>query len=87
MSGGHFDYQDKCIDNMIDIIKHDIKYNSKTVESVDDYGFQPSRETIDILNKLLKDMRKVMNVLRAYDWYVSGDTCEETFLEEARKYY
>ena len=32
-------------------------------------------------------MKKVMEVLHAYDWYVSGDTCEETFLKEASKYY
>ena len=28
-----------------------------------------------------------MEVLYAYDWYVSGDTCDETFLKEANKYY
>lgn len=94
MSGGHFDYQDNRIEDMMDIIKHDIKYNDvewnydpETGESVDDYGFQHSKETIAILKKLLKDMKKVMDVLHAYDWYVSGDTCEETFLEEAKKYY
>ena len=94
MSGGHFEYQDNRIDDMIDIIKHDIKYNDvewnyncETGESVEDYGFQHSKETIAILKKLLKDMKKVMNVLHAYDWYVSGDTCEETFLKEAKKYY
>lgn len=94
MSGGHFEYQDNRIEDMMDIIKHDIKYNdikwdynSETGESVEDYGFQHSKETIVILKKLLKDMKKVMNVLHAYDWYVSGDTCEETFLKEANKYY
>ncbi len=94
MSGGHFDYQDNRIDDMMDIIKHDIKYNDvewnyncETGESVEDYGFQHSKETLGILKKLLKDMKKVMNVLHAYDWYVSGDTCEETFLKEASKYY
>ena len=82
MSGGHFDYQDNRIDDMMDIIKHDIKYNdvewsytSETGESVEDYGFQHSKETIVILKRLLKDMKKVMDVLHAYDWYVSGDTC------------
>ena len=94
MSGGHFDYQDSRIYDMMDIIKHDIKYNDvewsynpETGESVKDYGFQHSKETLDILKKLLKDMKKVMEVLHAYDWYVSGDTCEETFLKEASKYY
>lgn len=94
MSGGHFNYEDFRIDDMMDIIKHDIKYNdvewgynSETGESVENYGYQHSKETLSILKRLLKDMRKVMNVLHAYDWYVSGDTCEETFLEEAGKYY
>lgn len=94
MSGGHFEYQDNCIDDIMDVIKHDIKYNdvewsynSDTGESVEDYGFQHSKETLDILGKLLKDMNKVMNVLHAYDLYVSGYICEETFLKEANKYY
>lgn len=94
MSGGHFDYKDCELDDMMDIIKHDIKYNdvewnynTETGESVDDYGFQHSPETLSILKRLLKDMKKVMDVLHYYDWYVSGDTCEETFLEDASKYY
>ena len=94
MSGGHFDYQDNRIDDMMDIIKHDIKYNDvewhydpETDQSTEDYGYQHSKETLDILKKLLKDMKKVMDVLHYYDWYVSGDTCEETFLEKASKYY
>lgn len=94
MSGGHFDYQDNHIENMMDIIKHDIKYNDvewqydpETGESVEEYGFQYSKETIIILKKLLKDMKKVRDVLHAYDWYVSGDTCEETFLKEVNKFY
>lgn len=94
MSGGYFDYEDNRIDDMMDKIKHDIKYNDvewhynpETDESTEDYGFQHSKETLDLLKKLLKDMKKVMDVLHAYDWYVSGDTCEETFLEEASKYY
>lgn len=79
---------------MMDIIKYDIKYNDvewncncETGEYVENYGFQHSKETVVILKKLLKDMKKVMDVLHAYDWYVSGDSCEETFLKEANKYY
>ena len=94
MSGGHFDYQDFRLEDMMDIIKHDIKYNDiewhynpETGESTEDYGYQHSKETIDILKKLLKDMKKVKEVLHAYDWYVCGDTCEETFLKESKKYY
>ena len=94
MSGGHFDYHDKRIADMMNIIKHDIKYNyvewnynSETGKSVDDYGFQHSKEIISILKKLMKDMNKVLDVLHAYDWYVSGDNCEETFLKECSKYY
>lgn len=61
MSGGYFDYQDNRIDDMMDIIKHDIKYNdvdwsytSETGEPVVDCGFQHSKETIDIFKKIVK---------------------------------
>jgi len=57
MSGGHFDYQDMRIDELIDILKRD-KYNTKKLE------------------KLLKS---IMNILHAYDWFMSGDTGESDF--------
>ena len=98
MSGGHFDYEDYRIQDMMNKIEEDIKYNDKEYnfndamqeESTDEgyhYGYQHSPQTLDILKRLLKNMKKVKDVLHFYDWYVSGDTCEETFIEKASKYY
>ena len=98
MSGGHFDYQDYRIQDMMDKIEEDIEYNDKEYifdeamreESTEEgyhYGYQHSPQTLDILKRLLKDLKKVKNVLHFYDWYISGDTCEETFIEKASVYY
>ena len=95
MSGGHFDYQDSRIYDFADIIKHDIKYNDVTWEQAnentesngysEDYGYQHSKETIKYLKKIVKLSKKLADALHAYDWYVSGDTCEETFLEKCKE--
>jgi len=37
------------------------------------------------LKKIIKLSKKVADVLHAYDWYVSGDTCEENFLEKCKE--
>jgi hypothetical protein len=87
MSGGHFDYQDNILFDIIDQIKYDIKYNDISWENANDdnYGFQHSKETIKYLKKIIKLSKKVADALHAYDWYVSGDTCEETFLEKCKE--
>ena len=63
MSGGHFDYQDMRIDDLIDVLKRD-KYNTK---------------------KLEKLLESIMNILHAYDWFMSGDTGESDFKKEYYK--
>ena len=95
MSGGHFEYKDFYLDEIIDQIKDDIKYNDITWEQANEntntneyshaYGYQHSKETIKYLKKIVKLTKKVYDLLHAYDWYVSGDTCEETFLEKCKE--
>ena len=94
MSGGYFDYQDYRLQDMMDKIEEDIEYNDKEYifdkamrEECTEEGYHHSPQTLDILKRLLKDLKKVKDVLHFYDWYVSGDTCEETFIEKASKYY
>ena len=95
MSGGPFEYKDFYLDEIIDQIKDDIKYNDITWEQANEntntneyshaYGYQHSKETIKYLKKIVKLTKKVYDLLHAYDWYVSGDTCEETFLEKCKE--
>lgn len=96
MSGGHFDYRDNYLYDIIDKIKNDIEYNDVKWEDVnqniesryaysDEYGYQSSKETIEYLEKLIKECKKCTDLLHAYDWYISGDTCEETFLEKCKE--
>ncbi len=59
MSGGHFDYKDMRIQDLIDQLERD-KYNTFVMRSL---------------------LTSMMNVLHAYDWFMSGDTGEKDFLE------
>ncbi|MEK6879868.1 MAG: hypothetical protein AABY22_09690 [Nanoarchaeota archaeon] len=59
MSGGHFDYQDMRIQDIIDQLERDEKkYPTKDLQIL---------------------TRSVMNILHAYDWFMSGDTSQDEF--------
>ena len=48
------------------------------------FGHHHSEETLVIMRGMVKDLRRLSKLLHEYDWYVSADTSEETFLERAR---
>ena len=39
------------------------------------------------IKQTLSETKERRKSQKCYDWYVSGDTCEETFIEKASKYY
>ena len=80
MSGGAFDYDQYRIDSIADEIAKLITRNGKPDEWGDVYYYAPGilskfQETRDVLIK-------ASNMVHAIDWLVSGDTGEESFLEE-----
>jgi hypothetical protein len=95
MSGGYFEYRDRELDDFADDLQDDIDYNDLdyTVSSSYDgddfieekhFGHHHSEETLAVMRGMVKDLRRLSKLLHEYDWYVSSDTCEETFLECAR---
>lgn len=80
MSGGHFDYNQYRISDIADQIEHDLSRIGKkndygdTVE-IPDYISSKMFETITIL-------RKCEKMVHAIDWYMSGDTGDDSFMEE-----
>ena len=80
MSGGHFDYKDNRICDFIERIEDDIR-----LDDINDSPFKD--EIIRVAKLLIRDLHKVKDVLHSYDWFMSGDTGEEYFLNEAHKYY
>lgn len=82
MSGGHFDYRN---DNLC----HDI-YGWGISPDYGDRGFEQSKiarraDPLDdiVMSELVFD---VFCVLHSYDWYQSGDTCEETYRKDVQRF-
>jgi len=66
MSGGHFDYKDL---ELFGNVEHKLINDSMGAET--NYAYK------------LKELVKIIgDLVHAYDWYVSGDTGEDTFLKE-----
>lgn len=95
MSGGYFEYRDRELGYIADDLQDDIDYNDLdcTVSSSYDgddfidekhFGHHHSEETLVIMRGMVKDLRRLSKLLHEYDWYVSADTSEETFLERAK---
>jgi hypothetical protein len=72
MSGGHFDYIDLRLFNMIDdTLENDI------INSNDNTRHYPLK---------LKELSKAIgDLIHAYDWFISGDTGEDTYLKEFKQ--
>lgn len=95
MSGGHFEYEDMRIRDIVNKLSDDIKYNdvSYTEGYIDpdteelSYGYQHSPEVIGYIKKMAKDLIILQLLLHKYDYAVSGDTDIEDFIRDAREVY
>jgi hypothetical protein len=91
MSGGHFNYEDSQLLGFADQLEQDIKFNDvkfvDTIHADSPFGYQLQPETLEYVKLMVKDLRKLGKLLHEYDWFVSDDTSEERFLDEARALY
>lgn len=70
MSGGHWNYEnDRLRDELFGYYSSDYQFNPKRHNIVEDVK----------ISALIFD---VFDLLHDYDWYISGDTCEDTWLEK-----
>lgn len=73
MSGGHWNYQNDRLKTELFGYWNDDKFNPKYHNIVEDIK----------LSALIFD---VFELLHDYDWYASGDYCEETWIESKKKF-
>ena len=82
MSGGHFDYRN---DNLC----HDI-FGWGISPDYGERGFDQSKlaRRVDPLDDLVMSelIFDVFCVLHSYDWYQSGDTCEDTYRADVQRF-
>jgi hypothetical protein len=76
MSGGHFDYNQYYIVDIIDELDRLIKDNDTVA------GQQYSPEVIKEFKQGLKFLRKAFKYSMRIDWLVSGDDGEDSFLKK-----
>ncbi|TLU53162.1 MAG: hypothetical protein FDX02_09225 [Chlorobium sp.] len=88
MSGGHFDYKESYLGYIAEQLEQDIENNDVEYEDSKPYdtpyGYQHTAETMKFMKIMVDELYKLKEILREYDYPVSGDTSEEDFLDSAR---
>jgi hypothetical protein len=79
MSGGHFNYKQHHIQDIINGIEHAIKTNNKPKEYDCAKGY--SEQTITRMKHAVGVLRKAQVYAQRIDWLLSGDDGEESFHE------
>lgn len=77
MSGGHFDYKQYHIDDIVREIEYLIENNNETDEWRYSRGY--SEETITKFNEALTTLRRGAIMAQRIDWLLSGDDSEDDF--------
>jgi hypothetical protein len=82
MSGGHWEYKN-------DYLSHEI-FGWGLYPDYGEDGFEQSaiaRKKNPLEDKLMSEMLwDMLCVLHSYDWYASGDTCEETYRKDVARF-
>jgi len=91
MSGGHFDFGDSYLGYIAEQLEQDVEFNDIeddiAMSSDEHHGFQHQPETIEFVKIMIAELYKLKDLLRDYDYYVSGDSTEKDFLAKARLIY
>ena len=81
MSGGHFNYKQDSLLDMVDDVRFAIliNYNKEKNECGNDIGNRFSPETIAEFNKAVKALELAYVYAQRIDWLLSGDDGEDSF--------
>lgn len=86
MSGGHFDYNQYRIDDIINSIEKLIEDNDS--EEKNEFGYDIGhhfrKEVINEFDNALTFLRKASIYTQRIDWLVSGDDGEDNFLKKLK---
>lgn len=94
MSGGYFDYEDNRLLDFAQKIENEIRRNDNDEETYDEYlcmtlpaGLHAADVTLFLMRKIIENCDRLAKLLHEFDWYISGDTSEETFIARASEIY
>ena len=71
MSGGHFNYNQYILKDIIEELEIELKNPSEFIENIKDYK--------DVCNDAIRHLRVAYTYVHRLDWFLSGDDSEETF--------
>jgi len=82
MSGGHFNYNQRILEEIAEEINYLIKNN----KLADDYGYcyNYSDEIIKEFKKAVKLLKEANIYVQRIDWLVSGDDSEDSFYKRLK---
>lgn len=81
MSGGHFNYKQDSLLDMVDDVRFAIliNYSKEKNEEGNDIGNRFSSETIAEFEKAVKALKTAHVYAQRIDWLLSGDDGEDSF--------
>lgn len=77
-----------CWEACLDIANHVLttpKLKKNNIDEIDEYEHKDELKYYGM--KVFSDTRKLYNTLNALDYFLSNDTCEETFIERCKEVY
>ena len=80
MSGGTFDYRDNVLFELKDMIAREIGLYEY---GCTDESYRPKDpRTLKYMKQVCETLGVLGKVMHSLDWYLSGDTSEENFIED-----
>lgn len=85
MSGGHFDHNEYILEDLSNAVAMCLGQ----MEHIRDYVATDElrNDIVAYTKRLCDDLQRSYKAVKALDYYVSGDTGEETFIEEMKAIY
>lgn len=84
MSGGAFDYRDSELNDLQGMVAKEIGYIEYCAND-SEYEYNP--KTLEYMKAICRDLGKLAKAMHSLDWFVSGDTSEETFISDYENLY
>jgi hypothetical protein len=85
MSGGAFDYRDSELADLQGMVAREIGLYE--YGCADDSYKPKDPRTLSYMKLICEELGKLAKVMHSLDWFVSGDTSEETFISDYENIY
>lgn len=84
MSGGSFDYKEGVLSDLQGMVAKEIGYIEYCAND-SEYEYNP--KTLEFMKSICSDLGKLYKVMYALDRFISGDTCEDKFIDTYESLY